>query len=69
MNPFSYFPIRFWRRIFKHDPQIIILIDEFFLTKGFLVQISNKTIMPYHFLVQISNKTIMPYHFLLIFSH
>jgi branched-subunit amino acid transport protein AzlD len=28
--------------MFKHDPQIIILLYEFFLTKGFLIQISNK---------------------------
>jgi hypothetical protein len=28
--------------MFKPDPLIIILIYEFFLTKGFLIQISNK---------------------------
>jgi hypothetical protein len=28
--------------MFIHDPQIIILIYEFFLTEGFLIQISNK---------------------------
>jgi hypothetical protein len=39
----------------KHDPQIIILIDEFFLTKGFLILISDKTIMPYHFLLTFSH--------------
>jgi hypothetical protein len=33
--------------MFKHDPRIIILIYEFFLTKGFLIQIFNKTIMPF----------------------
>jgi hypothetical protein len=31
--------------MFIHDPQIIILIYEFSLTKGFLIQIFNKTIM------------------------
>jgi hypothetical protein len=41
--------------MFKHDPQIIILIYEFFLTKGFLIQISNKTIMPYRFLLIFSH--------------
>jgi hypothetical protein len=33
--------------MFIHDPQIIILIYEFFLTKGFLIQIFNKTIMSF----------------------
>jgi hypothetical protein len=31
--------------MFKHDP--LIIIYEFFLTKGFLIQIFNKTIMPF----------------------
>jgi hypothetical protein len=27
------------------------LINEFFFTKGFLIQASNETIMPYHFIL------------------